>query len=143
MTGDQLKALREARNLTREQLATELGDCSSSTINKWERNINPVPAWVEEKMLSKVSVNLPLSVLSDLMDFSRESNESFELFLSNAVRDYLKKHRAKPTPEPAKVIPIYEQGRPKKDKLKVASPRTSYESAAEEHAKDDGHEGQH
>ena len=81
-------------------------------------------------MLNNVSVRLPLSVHSDLMDFSRESKESFETFLTNAVRDYIQKHRQKPAPQPAKVIPIYEASRPKKDKLKVAS-------------LDDCNEGQH
>jgi transcriptional regulator with XRE-family HTH domain len=96
MTGDQLKALREARNLTREQLATALGDCSQSTINKWERNINPVPDWVAEKMLSNVQIHFPLKDLHALLDFSRESGESFEDFLSAAVREFITRHRSKP-----------------------------------------------
>lgn len=95
MTGDQLKALREARNLTREQLATALGDCSQSTINKWERNINPVPDWVEEKMLSNVQIHFPLTDLHALLDYSRESGESFEDFLSAAVREFIANHRSK------------------------------------------------
>lgn len=90
-----MKALREARNLTREQLAAELGDCSASTINKWERNINPVPAWVEEKILSNVQIKFPMSDLHALLDYARESGESFETFLSTAVREYLARNRSK------------------------------------------------
>lgn len=50
-----------------------------------------------------------------------------------------------PKATPDKVIPMYEQGRPKKDKLKVASPRpgVNYEAAAQEHGLEDCHEGQH
>ena len=105
MTGDQLKALREARNLTREQLATALGDCSQSTINKWERNINPVPDWVEEKMLSNVQIHFPLKDLHALLDFSRESGESFEDFLSAAVREFIANRRSKPQAPTVKAGP--------------------------------------
>jgi len=107
MTGDQLKALREARNLTREQLATALGDCSQSTINKWERNINPVPDWVEEKMLSNVQIHFPLNDLHALLDYSRESGESFEDFLSAAVREYIANHRSKSQPQTVNAGPTH------------------------------------
>lgn len=96
MTSDQLRSLREARGQTREELASFLGDCSPSTVNKWERGINPVPSWVEEKMLSNVRVEFPLSDLHALLDYARESDESFEDFISAAVREFLANRRSKP-----------------------------------------------
>jgi transcriptional regulator with XRE-family HTH domain len=106
MSPEQLRSLRETRGLTREQLATELGDCTASTVNKWERGMHEIPAWVEEKMLSNVQINFPLKDLHQLLDFSRESGESFEDFLSIAVREYIVKHRSKPQPQAANSGPV-------------------------------------
>lgn len=105
MTGDQLKALRDARGFTREQLAAELGDCSASTINKWERNINPVPGWVEDKMLSNVKIAFPLKYLHQLLDLAREEGISFKQLLSEAISDRLASRREKSQPHPVKSGP--------------------------------------
>lgn len=96
MTGEQLKALRDGRSMTREQLAAELGDCSPSTINKWERNINPVPEWVAEKMLSSVRISFPLTDLHELLDLAREEGISFEDLLSQAIQDLIEVRRSRP-----------------------------------------------
>jgi transcriptional regulator with XRE-family HTH domain len=101
MTPEHLRTLRESRGLTRDELATELGGCTAQAIVKWERGERPIPAWVEEKMLSNVEIKFPISDLHTLLDYARESGESFETFLSTAVREYLAKHRSKqaaPTP---------------------------------------------
>ena len=87
--------MREARKLTREELAEELGSCTAQAIVKWERGERPIPPWVEEKMLSNVQVRFPISDLHALLDFARERGESFEEFLSKAVKDFLEKHRSK------------------------------------------------
>ena len=50
MTPDQLRFLREQRGLTREQLAAYLGDCTASTVNKWERGGRPIPRYIELAM---------------------------------------------------------------------------------------------
>ena len=106
MSPEQLRSLREGRGLTREQLATELGDCTASTINKWERGMHQIPSWVEEKMLSNVQIHFPLKDLHALLDFSRESGESFEDFLSEAVREFIARHRLKPQPQSVKSGPV-------------------------------------
>ncbi len=88
MTGDQLKALRISRGLTREQFAAEF-NTSASTLNKWERNINPVPDWVEEKALRNVPLTLPLEALARLLDYSRNHDMPFERVLALAIQQYL------------------------------------------------------
>lgn len=98
MSPEQLRSLREARGLTREQLAAELGDTSASTVNKWERGMHDIPAWVEKHMLSNVHIQFPLTELHQLMDFARESQESFEAFLSTAISEFLTNRRAKQEP---------------------------------------------
>jgi DNA-binding XRE family transcriptional regulator len=103
MTGDQLKELRTGRGLTRAQLAEELGDCSPSTINKWERGINPVPNWVEEKLLRDTKFELPMEDLHVLLDYARAQGMSFEQVMAKAVREYLAARRP---PSPGKVVPI-------------------------------------
>lgn len=108
MTPETLRKLRETRGLTREELAAEL-KCSASAIVQWEGNKRTIPDWVEEKMLSNVQVKFPISDLHSLLDFARESGESFEDFLSSAVREYISRHRLpKPAaPSPVKTGSIY------------------------------------
>lgn len=91
MTGEQLRSLREARGLTRQQLADFLGDCSHSTVNKWERDISPVPEWVAEKMLREVNITLPLADLHLLLNEAISRDVSFPQILSEAIRDYIAK----------------------------------------------------
>ena len=113
MTGDQLKALREARSFTREQLAADLGDCSASTINKWERDINPVPAWVAEKMLRNVKISFPIEQLHQLLDLAREENMSFEQLLTEAIRDRIAARHSKPsalTVKPGQIAAAVDSG---------------------------------
>lgn len=108
MTPEQLRTLRESRGLTRDELATELGGCTAQAIVKWERGERPIPSWVEEKMLSNVQIRFPLTDLHALLDYARESGESFETFLSTAVREYLARHRSKsPGPSPVKTGALY------------------------------------
>lgn len=97
MTGPQLRAIRESRGLTRDEFADWLGDSAGSTVNKWERDINPVPQWVEEKVLAAVELRLDLKLLQELLDVAREDNLDFPQFLADAIRDRLAKHRAAKT----------------------------------------------
>jgi transcriptional regulator with XRE-family HTH domain len=96
MTGEHLRSLREARGMTRDQLAAHLGDCTGSTINKWERNINPVPGWVAEKMLQTVKVSFPLGDLHQLLDLSRELDISFDELLAEGIQLVIASRREKP-----------------------------------------------
>lgn len=123
MSPEQLRCLREGRGLTREQLATELGDCTASTVNKWERGMHEIPSWVEEKMLSNVQIHFPLKDLHALLDYSRESGESFEDFLSAAVHEFIAKHRSK---QPAPTV--------KAGPTKPTSPSNIHHLAADQDA---------
>lgn len=89
--------------MTREQLAADLGDCSPSTINKWERNINPVPEWVAEKMLNSVRISFPIDELHELLDLARSEDLSFEDLLSEAIRELVKARRSRSKPQPLTV----------------------------------------
>ena len=89
MTPETLRYLREQRGLTREELAEFLGDCSASTVNKWERNINPVPAWVEDKMLRSIPITLPLDELYLLINEAHKANRSAASILGESIRLWL------------------------------------------------------
>lgn len=94
MTADQLRTIRESRRLTRKEFADELGDCSESTVNKWERGVNPVPAWVEDKILRKVRFDVNLEDLQVLMEHGRTQGRGLDSILAEAVHEYAEKHRA-------------------------------------------------
>jgi transcriptional regulator with XRE-family HTH domain len=93
MTGDHLRQLREDRGLTREQLATELGDCTASTINKWERGINPVPQWVEDRMLRQVRTIWPLEDLHELLDLARAEKTDLGTLITEGAKLVLAQRR--------------------------------------------------
>jgi transcriptional regulator with XRE-family HTH domain len=99
MTGKTLRNLREARNLTREQLAAELGDCTHSTVNKWERDMHPIPKWVEEKMLRGAKVELPLADLQALLNYCVENGKNFEVIIAAALREYIDRQGVVTDPE--------------------------------------------
>lgn len=105
MTPDQLRQIRGDR--TREEFAAWLGGTTASTLNKWERNINPIPAWVKEKCLANVQVSLPLKELQALMDHARNRDISFEHMLADALRSYLRQHTAEEASDEGKSQPHY------------------------------------
>lgn len=98
MTGEQLKFLREQRGMTREDLAAFLGDSSASTVNKWERNIHPVPQWVADKMFSKLPISFTVEELSEMYELCREEAFSMGELIQEAVRMRLEQRRAAKTP---------------------------------------------
>ncbi len=100
-TGDHLRALREERNMTRKEFADWLGDSSESTINKWERGINPVPSWVIDKLLGTAEITLPLLDLQQLLDLARHRDVSFTSLISASLRRYLAQERS----PASKVVP--------------------------------------
>jgi transcriptional regulator with XRE-family HTH domain len=108
MTGEQLRYLREQRGMTRKQLADYLGDSTESTVNKWERNINPVPSWVADKMFSKLPITFTIEELSEMYEICREEGLSMGELLQEATRDLIKSRQEtrstkdqKPPPETA------------------------------------------
>jgi len=102
MTPDQLRQIRGDR--TREEFAAWLGGTTASTLNKWERSINPIPPWVAEKCLANVQVSLPLKELQALMDHARQRDLSFESMLGEALRNYLRQHTTQAVSEDEKSL---------------------------------------
>lgn len=103
MTPDQLRYLRDERLLTREALAEELGDCTASTINKWERGINPIPSWVADKLFSKLPIEFTVQELSEMYDLCREEAFSMGELIQEAVRMRLEQRRASQTKDIQKI----------------------------------------
>ena len=89
MTPETLRYLREQRGLTREQLADFLGDVTASTVNKWERDMHAIPAWVEEKMLRTIEIVLPYAELHLLLDEARTSSLPASAIIADALRLWL------------------------------------------------------
>ena len=102
MTPEQLRYLRDQRGLTRESLAEELGDCTASTVNKWERGINPIPAWVADKMFSKLPIAFTVQELAELYDLCREEACTMSELIQDAVRLRIEQRRTSQTPPATK-----------------------------------------
>lgn len=94
ITSDQLRYLREQQGMTREQLAEYLGDSSASTVNKWERGINPVPSWVADKMLAKLPITFSVQELTEMFDLCREQSCSLSDLIQQSVRTLIDQRRA-------------------------------------------------
>ena len=94
ITPEQLRYLRDQRGLTRDALAEELGDCTASTINKWERGINPIPSWVAEKMLSKLPVTFTVEELGEMYEICREEHCTMTELFQDCVRFRIEQRRA-------------------------------------------------
>lgn len=99
MDSTELRKLREARGLTREELAVELG-CSAGGIVQWELDKRKIPAWVAEKMLRSAKIELPLLEIQQLLTFALEHGKNFEAILAEALQEYLARRTASQTPSP-------------------------------------------
>lgn len=141
ITPEQLQHLRKERGLTREQLALEL-NCSAGAIVQWEGNKRSIPSWVADKLFAKIPLQFTVVELDEMFQLCQQLKCTMPQLLERSVR-HLIDNKPKAPLAPAKVITMYADSRPKKEKFKVASPGVNYESAAEEHGKDDAHEGQH
>ncbi|MDB6118580.1 MAG: transcriptional regulator [Verrucomicrobiaceae bacterium] len=129
MTGPQLRALRESRGLTRKEFADQLGDCTASTLNKWEAGIHAVPAWVEERAYREVEIALPLQDLHALLDVARDEGVTFHQILAQAVREYIAQRRAPsviPFPASTAKTPVSKPDTPHQ-LARVAEDATQYE----------------
>lgn len=102
MTPKQLRFLRDHRGLTREQLAAELGDCTASTINKWERGINPVPSWVADKMFAKLPITFTVLELAEMYELCREEAYTMSELIQEAVRSLIAQRRQTQAPHATK-----------------------------------------
>jgi len=100
MTGPQLKSMRASRKMSQAELSAFLGDSTAGTVSRWEKGMHPIPQWVEEKLLSTVTVTLPLTALQELMILAADRRMDFQDFLGNAIQAYIEKHPAPLTPTP-------------------------------------------
>jgi len=89
MTGRELKALREGRNMTQSELSAFLGDSTPGTLSRWEKGVHTIPQWVEEKLLSTATVTLPLTALRELMAVAADRRMDFDALLGNAIQAYV------------------------------------------------------
>jgi DNA-binding transcriptional regulator YiaG len=96
MRPEQLRAIREGRGWTREKMASFLGDCTASTVNKWERGMHSIPGWVEDKLLRTVEINLPIQDLSQLLSAAKDQNKPFEAVLTDAIRAWIQRNTPAP-----------------------------------------------
>ena len=107
MTGSQLKALRLSRNLTQPELSNYLGDSTASMVCRWEKDLYPIPAWVEEKLLASTELQLPLDQLQRLMHVASTRGLDFGQLLTQAIRAYLDAPTGTP---PSPTAPIEHPG---------------------------------
>lgn len=91
MTGAQLKAIRESRGLTQNELAAFLGDTTHGTVSKWEKDVHAIPQWVADKMMTSTQLTLPLDMLQQLMDYATTHQMEFSELLTEALRAYLRR----------------------------------------------------
>jgi transcriptional regulator with XRE-family HTH domain len=97
MTSEQLRWMREQRDMTREELANYLGDCTASTVNKWERGINPVPSWVADKMFSKLPITFTVQDLAEMYELCREEHCTMTELIQDSVHAALEERRQNKT----------------------------------------------
>jgi transcriptional regulator with XRE-family HTH domain len=117
--------------LTRDELAKELGLPSGSTINKWERGINPIPDWVAEKMYRTLPLEFTIDELAELYDIARELNIGLHALFTQALRPMIEDRRR-----------AREQAAKPQVKFTEGGGSTLPESnrrLADEHAKDEEH----
>lgn len=97
MEPSELRHLRETRGETRAELADYLG-CSAGAIVQWEGGTRSIPQWVADKLLSNVSLELPLDELAALVNHATKTGQKFEDLITQALREYLRRHQASVLP---------------------------------------------
>ena len=102
MTPEQLRFLREQQGMTREQLAAYLGDCTASTVNKWERGMHSIPAWVADKMFAKLPITFTVQELAEMYELCREEACTMSELIQDAVRHLIDQRRGQQTPNVTK-----------------------------------------
>lgn len=102
MTPEQLRFLREQRGLTREDLANYLGDCTASTVNKWERGMHAIPSWVADKMFAKMPITFTVQDLAEMYELCREEGYTMSELIQESVRALLAERREGKTAQATK-----------------------------------------
>lgn len=124
MTGPQLSKWRSDHDLALREVVEMLGgQVNHTTVSRWERQPDDIPAWASEKLLATTQITLPLDELHALLDAAREDNTPAQALIAKAIQDYLhkrrltKSHAEAPTPAGPAPSTLYTL-RP--DDLKVA-----------------------
>lgn len=92
MTAKQFKEAREAKGMNQRELAVFLG-ASYSAVTKWESNANPIPKWVQEKLVPLQSLLVTELTAEELAEFERKSAErgkSPDGVTADLIRHYIK-----------------------------------------------------
>ena len=103
MTGAELRAIRTSRNWSQTDLADYVGDTTTSTVSRWEKDVIAIPAWVVDKLLSSVTLAMPINELAELLQHTTAQKQSFPDILAEAVREYLIARKS------GKIVPLYAQ----------------------------------
>ena len=92
MLGAELKLLREEREMTQQELAHFLGgDCSRSTVSRWESGHLTIPNWVAQKLLADSEISLPTASMARLLSYAARHHLSFRTLLTQAITEFLSK----------------------------------------------------
>lgn len=93
ITPDQLRYLREQRDLTRDELAKEL-DCSAGAIVQWEGGKRAIPSWVADKMWRQLPLDFNVEELAQLLELARTEGLTLIELLTDAAKSILAQRRA-------------------------------------------------
>jgi len=92
MTADQFKTARKSKGMTQRQLCAFLG-VSFSAVTKWETGANPIPKWVEEKLLARQEVTLRGLSAAEIAKFQQKAaarGMSADEIAAELIRNFLK-----------------------------------------------------
>lgn len=105
MTGPQLSKWRSDHDLVLREVVDLLGgQVNHTTVSRWERQPEDIPAWASEKLLATTQITLPLDELHQLLDAAREDNTPAQQLIAQAIIAYLEKRRlTKSTETPSEV----------------------------------------
>lgn len=92
MNNHDLKAERNRRGFTQDQMAKFLAETPVSTYRKWEQGINDVPAWVDSILVPKSMVipGLTLAEIVELDVAARAKGITMDELIGELIRKGLK-----------------------------------------------------
>ena len=90
MTSTHLKAFRNKMGLTQRAFAAWIG-AKYRTVVAWETNQNPVPHWVNRRILEefppRIELSLDAAMFSELKLAARSQGKSFDELVSEVIRE--------------------------------------------------------
>jgi transcriptional regulator with XRE-family HTH domain len=85
MTGDELKAYRKRKSLTRKEFGADFG-VSEHTIAKWEQGTNPIPRAVQRLVAQPPQLELTIEEFRALQAIAEQEGITLEEASIRAVR---------------------------------------------------------